>query len=235
MEQILKTPRLKLTLITHSERGSDELSWLHELRSNKQTTIWSIHPPSTTLADTEKVIGAFLPDPTPAAESISDAAQKAYRIAYAVHELHPSSDNTTERSTFIGLVNLVSLAPGRYLPLPSHLVISTEEEETTLTVELAYSFLPNAWGKGYATEALRAVLDACRSPVGTQFWNPWEKVWMRVIVNGRNPASLRVMRKLQGEGVSEKGIYEWKGEKIFIGGEWRTEDDLYVFGGYLRE
>ena len=47
MESILTTPRLKLTLITHAERGSAELNWLHELRSNKQTTAWrytvSIH------------------------------------------------------------------------------------------------------------------------------------------------------------------------------------------------
>jgi|SRR5690242_2500165 len=180
-------------------------------------------------------MSAFLPDPTPVAETISDATQKTYRIAYAVHEIHSSSADTAQETSFIGLVNLVSLVPGRYLPLPSHLVITPEEEKTTLIVELGYSFLPGAWGKGYATEALSAVLDACRSPVGNQFWDPWGKVWMRAIVNGRNPPSLRVMRKLAGMGVVEKGKYVWKGEKIFIGGEWRTEDDLYIFGIFLRE
>jgi uncharacterized protein (DUF2461 family) len=34
------TPRLKLTLVTKAERGSPELDWLHELRSNEQTTWW---------------------------------------------------------------------------------------------------------------------------------------------------------------------------------------------------
>lgn len=58
---------------------------------------------------------------------------------------------------------------------------------------------------------------------------------MRVIVNWRNPASLNVMRKLEKKGVVEKGVFEWKGEKIFIGGEWRTEDDLFIFGVWLRE
>jgi hypothetical protein len=40
MEQILFTPRLKLTLITTAERGSQELEWLHEIRSDTQATWW---------------------------------------------------------------------------------------------------------------------------------------------------------------------------------------------------
>jgi RimJ/RimL family protein N-acetyltransferase len=156
-------------------------------------------------------------------------AGHAYKLAYAVHSTSASS---TPR--FIGLVSLASLS-GYFLPLPSHLVIAPDLEPTTLVTELAYSFLPAAWGKGYATEALTAVLDACRSPSSGAFWAPWERVWMRVIVNRRNAASLKVMRKLSVKGVVEKGVYEWKGKSIFIGGEWRTEDDLCIFGGWLRE
>lgn len=79
------------------------------------------------------------------------------------------------------------------------------------------------------------MLRAASADAAGGFWKPWEKVWVRVIVNGRNPASLKVMRKMEGCGVGERGVFEWKGEKIFIGGEWRGEDDLYIFGGYLRE
>lgn len=59
---------------------------------------------------------------------------------------------------------------------------------------------------------------------------------MRVIVNDRNPGSLKVMRKIGGLGfgVEERGVFTWKGEALFIGGEWRTEDDLDIFGGYLK-
>lgn len=59
---------------------------------------------------------------------------------------------------------------------------------------------------------------------------------MRVIVNDRNPGSLKVMRKIAGlgVGVEERGVFTWKGEALFIGGEWRTEDDLVIFGGYLK-
>lgn len=201
-------------------------------------TASSIHPPSKTLEDTEKIVGSYLPNtPILAPSKSTDApptsgerpAPKAYKLAYAVHEVLADGS-----SRFIGLVNLVSLS-GYSLPLPAHLVVPKEQESTTLIVELAYSFLPGAWGKGYATEALTAVLDACQSPSSSGFWAPWEKVWMRVIVNRRNPASLKVMRKLESKGMRKMGVYEWKGEKIFLGGEWRTEDDLYIFGGWVRE
>lgn len=237
MEPVLNTPRLKLTLLTHAERGSEELKWLHELRSDKQTTLWSIRPPSKTLEDTEKVIGAFLPSPPNLAASKATAnphisatrpAKQDYKIAYAVHETLPDSIR------FIGLITIISL-PEYHLRLPADLVVPAAQEPTTLVTELAYSFLPNAWGQGYATESLSAVLDVVRSPASSAFWAPWDAVWMRVIVNGRNPASLKVVRKFEGKGVVEKGVYEWKGEKMLIGGEWRTEDDLYIFGAWLRE
>ena len=40
MDSILTTPRLKLTLLTHAPKGSDEFNWLHELRSDKQAQHW---------------------------------------------------------------------------------------------------------------------------------------------------------------------------------------------------
>jgi RimJ/RimL family protein N-acetyltransferase len=170
--------------------------------------------------------------PTPTTDPPAPACQPAkqdYKIAYGVHEKLP--DNTTR---FIGLITVISLLP-YHLSLPPDLVIPKAQESNTLVTELAYSFLPYSWGRGYATESLCAVLDAVRSPADSLFWAPWEKVWMRVIVNWRNPASLNVMRKLEKKGVVEKGVFEWKGEKIFIGGEWRTEDDLFIFGAWLRE
>jgi hypothetical protein len=40
MDPVLTTPRLKLTLLTHAEKGSEEFSWLHQLRSDKQAQFW---------------------------------------------------------------------------------------------------------------------------------------------------------------------------------------------------
>lgn len=40
MDPIIFTPRRKLTLVTKAERGSSELEWFHELRSNEEATWW---------------------------------------------------------------------------------------------------------------------------------------------------------------------------------------------------
>ena len=98
-------------------------------------------------------------------------------------------------------------------------------------MELGYSYLPNAWGKGYAAEALKAVFDACQK-VDKTFWGEWKKVHVRAIVNGGNPASCRVMEKV---GVKEAGIFEWRGEPIFLGGRWESESQLHIYGLYLQE
>lgn len=54
--------------------------------------------------------------------------------------------------------------------------------------ELGYWLTPEAWGRGYATEAGRAVLDMARHALGLK------RVWARHFVD--NPASGSVMRKL---------------------------------------
>jgi hypothetical protein len=44
MERTASTPRLKLTLVTAAERGGPELKWIHEIRSNEQSTWWRYFP-----------------------------------------------------------------------------------------------------------------------------------------------------------------------------------------------
>jgi len=41
MDPIIVTPRLKLTLVTSAERGSQELDWLHELYSDEKARKWA--------------------------------------------------------------------------------------------------------------------------------------------------------------------------------------------------
>jgi [ribosomal protein S5]-alanine N-acetyltransferase len=54
--------------------------------------------------------------------------------------------------------------------------------------DLGYAFLPGAWGRGYATEAGRAVLDHARHVLGL--------ARILAIVSPGNGASIRVLEKL---------------------------------------
>ncbi|XPS79161.1 hypothetical protein M3J09_011148 [Ascochyta lentis] len=242
METVLITPRLRLSLVTRAERGSEELGWLHEWRSDELSMAWSIHPPSKTLEETEKLVANYLP-PSSTTPAIDAADTQRFRIAYAIHRLpeptllhaNPNepqnkTTDTPSTTTFIGLVTLLPITPS-HLSLPAHLTNpSTPNPQPTLVVELAYALLPSFWNRGYATESIRAVLAACRREENRSFWSPWERVWVRAIVNERNPRSRAVLGKC--EGVREMGVFVWRGEEIHIGGEWRTEDRLVIFGGW---
>ncbi|KAE9968293.1 hypothetical protein BLS_005945 [Venturia inaequalis] len=221
MDPVILTSRLKLTLITTAEIGSPELEWVHELFSDKDATWWSILGQSKSTQDSQSRLQNFIPKP--AAEGHS----KSFKIAYAVHKLLDPEESES-KADFIGLVNLVSAAASP-LVLPDHLILPASENAATETLILSYSFLPRGWGKGFATESVGAVLDFCKSL--TPFWEPFAKVYIRVIVNDGNPASLRVMGKL---GIQERGIFKWTG-KVWLAGGWRFEDDLHIFGKYLIE
>jgi RimJ/RimL family protein N-acetyltransferase len=180
----------------------------------------SISAQSKAIEDTEKRIQAWLPkDPI-------EGEPKSYRIAYAVHKILNSNPQTTQ---FIGLITLVSAA-GHALVIPDALILPPNSSpESTETVILAYSFLPRGWGAGFATESVSAVLAACKQI--PNFWTPFEKVYVRGVVNDGNPASLKVMEKL---GIKERGVFEWKG-KIWLAGGWRYEDRLHISGAYILE
>ncbi|KIX06750.1 uncharacterized protein Z518_04726 [Rhinocladiella mackenziei CBS 650.93] len=232
MDPIIFTPRLKLTLVTKAERGSPEFKWLHELRSNEKAMWWSIHGQAKSIEDTEKVMKGYLPT--------NEGEEKTYRVVYAVHKVLESMSGSVEgepqpaeqgkKSTeFIGLVNLKSLDAGN-LALPEDLTLPVAAATTTLTVELSYAFLPIGWGKGYATESVKAVFESCKS--ARSFWTPFSKLYIRAIVNGSNPASLRVMDKT---GMTKKGVYDWTGKAIFLAGEWRERGSLHIYGMHLLE
>jgi hypothetical protein len=169
------------------------------------------------LEQTEKITKGYLPT----------GEAGTCRVVYAVDKVLDSTTGSEGGLEFTGLVILKSL-DSRSLPLPEDMTLPAAET-STLTIELAYMFLPASWSKGYATEAVKAVLETCKKD--QELWAPFSKVYVRAIVNEGNPASMRVMGKV---GMVERGVYEWRGEKIFLAGEWRTEDRLHIYGMHLR-
>lgn len=180
------------------------------------------------MEDTERFTKYALP------VAVSEGEAKSYRVAYAVHELlsnpgDESIDKAHTPSRFIGLIGVKSLGT-RALTLRSDILPPATLEPGCLTVELGYSYLPSAWGKGHATSAVKALIDACER--GKSFWEPYDRVFIRSIVNSENPASQRVMVK---SGMKELGVHIWEGEKMFVAGKWRTRDELHIYGTFVVE
>jgi RimJ/RimL family protein N-acetyltransferase len=156
----------------------------------------------------------------------NEGGAKTYRVVYAVHE---SEDLENTQGRLIGLITLRSLGPND-LALPDHIFPASSLTSECLIVELGYQFLPGAWGKGFATESINAVFEACKKE--KNFWEPYKKMFVRAIVNAENPASQRVMAKC---GAKELGVHIWDGEGLWLGGRWRTTDSLHIFGMFVVE
>ncbi|KAH7079692.1 GNAT domain-containing protein [Paraphoma chrysanthemicola] len=241
MDSTITTQRLKLTLLTKADLGSQEFDWVHEIRSNVQSSWWSLYGAAKTPSDTEKAMKNLILDPQ------KDGEEKAFRIPYLVHELpNPTTSHAGTSSTehghaggapkFIGLISLRSLSPQETTEMPH---LGHASTPTTLSLELAYMFLPTSWGRGYATESISAMLGAC-TRVDKSYWQPWEKVYVRAIVHDENTPSQRVCEKsLMRRGRDEVGageeegkmeVLDFEGGRFFIAGKWRSHHRLYVYG-----
>lgn len=79
---------------------------------------------------------------------------------------------------------------------------------------VAYMFLPEHWGKGYATESVTAMIDGAKSVI--------QPCTLQAYINPANSPSAKVARKLGFELVEK--IYDPEKPRVFVGGEWREYD-----------
>jgi RimJ/RimL family protein N-acetyltransferase len=112
---------------------------------------------------------------------------------------------------------------GDDLALPSEVA----ERDDILSRELSYMFIPEAWGKGYCTEAVLALLNAYKE--NTSFWKPFRGVFLYVVVGMTNARSAKIPEKI---GIKLRGVHRWDGEHAFLGGAMQAPE-VMVFGDYL--
>lgn len=111
----------------------------------------------------------------------------------------PSSDHTSTEPT---------------VPPPSD--IAAKEEKPLNLRSIGYNYLRSAWGKGYATEAGKAVLEAYREGTKEERGKGEEVWYVEAIWNPGNPASGRILEKLGFKMIGYK-----EQEKLWLAGDWR--------------
>ena len=162
---------------------------------------------------------------------------------YAIHTKSDSHRNAS--STLIGSCGLRIQGDLEHLPSPlqtPHLVFSSHKRDSPTPPKpisfrtLGYAFFESAWGKGYATETISALMTSFKSLQSSARERAKEEgkeeVWtfVKAEVDDENPASHKVMNKLGFENMG-KAVVEG-GERIFLGGQWR--DPVYwVYGKWV--
>lgn len=129
-------------------------------------------------------------------EWLSARLKSAKTIAHAVFLLHPSD----QQDQFIGITGAHNLP------------------------EIGYTFLPSAWGKGYATEALEAWIRMYWSnyPDGHPILDEEEKLYLKAVTGPGGEASRRVLEKcgfkwhMDKELDEEEKMSKHKGQRIVL-------------------
>ena len=104
-----------------------------------------------------------------------------------------------------------------------------EEADKSLNLRMvAYALFQPFYGKGYATEATKALMDEYASFLAPENATGEQRFYIEAGVDKDNPKSQQVLQRL---GFSKVGWKE-EDEKVFLNGEWR-DPGYWVYGKYV--
>lgn len=210
---IIHTPRLTLVLLTDTAEGSRHVQWFHENWTDLDATAWSLHGPCKSIAESR--------------EWMLEHRTKYDNHFYAVFSKHTDGCVTDDNpGLHVGSVCLRLQPTGPTLQPPSPPTEEGCEKPVNLRVA-GYAFFKEHWGKGYATEANRAMLDAYATSVAEEKQKGKQTFYVEAAVDEGNPGSRAVLEKI---GFRKVG---WKeAEPVFLAGEWR-HGGYWVYGQYV--
>lgn len=228
MDSQVPTPRLLLTRLTDTTPDSQHVTWFHELWSDEGISSWSLHGRCNTLSESQ--------------DWLTQKLTKMDEYLYAVHVRtapaqsldHGQEGESAERickkenkeMLLIGSIGLRVQASSPLLPLAPHPTASPDDAAKADLRAIGYAFFESAWGKGYATEACRALLEAYADFRVRE--NPGALSYVEAGVDPDNPDSIKVLEKL---GFKKVGWIEEE-ESVFIGGKWR-DAGYWIYGLYV--
>ncbi|KAL6705957.1 hypothetical protein ACN47E_006236 [Coniothyrium glycines] len=231
IDPILHTPRLTLIRLTDTNPGSHHVQWFHENWTDVSATAWSLHGPCTSVAESREWMTRQLTEWDNWFYAVFEKPDgEKDRLAYRGDGVRESGGQG-KLGTHLGSVSLRLQRSGPTLMPPASFDGDAGQQvgkEVTGSLNLrviGYALFDAARGKGVATEASQAVLDAYRASI-TPEERAREMFYVEGAVDEGNPGSVSVLKKL---GFMKVG---WKNEeKVWLAGGWR--DGVWVYGLYL--
>lgn len=235
MDTVIQSARLTLLRLTDTTSlSSPHVRLFHENWANPDITGWSLHGPTHSLAESQEWMKEQL---APGIDSMF------YSVFVRPDGSDQHEDREKEKRDHIGLgehVGSVSLRlqpTGPTIPLPASASGLAPPITNNMRV-LGYAFFTSAQGKGYATEACHALLNAyaafASSPPSPSSHHHSEegkakgKHYVEAAVDEDNPGSIKVLEKLG----FEKLGWKHEEEKVWLNGAWRGPG-YWVYGLFV--
>ncbi|KAI9055975.1 hypothetical protein LZ554_000909 [Drepanopeziza brunnea f. sp. 'monogermtubi'] len=150
----------------------DHLEAYHALNTDERVIRWSSHTgPRNSIEDTRALLISRQP---------SD--EQVHVEMFAVMLPPPSDIDAAGKATFVGSIGIIRLA------------------EDGQSAEVAYGMLPRYWGRGYAPEALKLLVE--------YYWNSDRRVQKDILSAGTEPGNVQSRRVLEKAGFTRGATVE---------------------------